>query len=116
MTMIDEGLLSGSLRDAAEAFEFPNGATERILATSRIAASEPRSAGSTNAFQRSRRGRIILIMAVVALLVTGITLSAETSSVSHGSASPNSAGLIAPSRGAGGVKGCAKAIHTLEPR
>jgi hypothetical protein len=101
--MIDEGLLSGSLRDAADAFEFPDGVTERILAASRMVAPESRSAGSTKAFHRSRRGRIVLVTSVAALLVTGIALSAETSSVSHGSAPANSAGLPAQYRGAGGV-------------
>ena len=92
MTMIDEAVLSESLRQAAEAFDVSERSIDRILAEVRTATPPPRSPGPRTPVPRRARGRLILVAAVVALAVGGITFSV-TKSPTHGSASQKSAGI-----------------------
>ena len=130
MTMIDEGVLIEALRDAAEAIEIPEGATERILAASRTTTPKARMFRPRAVIPRRGRGRMILVAAAVILVVGGVALSllptklspsrsitagpSSAGSTVHGSASPGSAapapsiagtGTIAGSSGIGGTAG-----------
>jgi hypothetical protein len=135
VTMIDEGVLIEALRDAAEAIEIPEGATERILAASRTTTPKARMFRPRAVIPRRGRGRMILVAAAVILVVGGVALSllptklspsrsitagpSSAGSTVHGSASPGSAapapsiagtgtGTIAGSSGIGGTAGTAQ--------
>jgi Domain of unknown function (DUF4349) len=75
MTMIDEQALSDSIRDAAESIEVPEGATERILAASRVAPLETRASRPRVGVRGGSRRRWVLYPVVVALVVAGIAVS-----------------------------------------
>src|ERR1035437_517455 len=73
--MIDEGVLIEALRDAAEAIEISEGATERILAASRTTTPTARMFRPRAVIPRRGRGRMILVAAAVILVVGGVALS-----------------------------------------
>ena len=74
MTMIDENALRDALRVDAEAIEIPEGAAERILTASRVAAPEAGPRHPRPLPDRGQRRRL-LVAAVVIVVVGGITLS-----------------------------------------
>ena len=122
MTMIDEGVLSELLHDAAQAFDVSAGATDRILAEARTAAPTPRSFGRRTPVPRSGKGRLILVAAVVALVIGGVTFSVARAPV-NGSASSRSAGIASfggaaipatPSTTSPGVSG-SKTVSPIPP-
>src|ERR1035437_3859877 len=119
--MIDEGVLIEALRDAAEAIEIPEGATERILAASRTTTPKARMFRPRAVIPRRGRGRMILVAAAVILVVGGVALSllptklspsrsitagpSSAGSTVHGSASPGSAAPAPSIAGTGGTAG-----------
>ena len=121
MTMIDEGVLIEALRNAAEAIDIPEGATERILAASRTTTPKARMFRPRAVIPRRGRGRMILVAAAVILVVGGVALSllptklspsrsitagpSSAGSTVHGSASPGSAAPAPSIAGTGGTAG-----------
>src|ERR1035441_2982971 len=122
--MIDEGVLIEALRDAAEAIEIPEGATERILAASRTTTPKARMFRPRAVIPRRGRGRMILVAAAVILVVGGVALSllptklspsrsitagpSSAGSTVHGSASPGSAAPAPSIAGTGATAGTAQ--------
>jgi hypothetical protein len=88
--MLDEAFLSEALRDAAEAIDLPEGATDRVLAAARTSAVSTRSLDGHTLVSQNRRGRRVLVAAVVVVAVGGITASVEGVST-HGPASSSKA-------------------------
>jgi hypothetical protein len=78
--MIDEQALRGAIHNAAEWIELPEGATEQILAASRVAPLEARTARPHLGIALGGRRRWILAPALVALVVAGIAVSMVGSS------------------------------------
>lgn len=74
MTMIDEEVLSEALREAAEAIYLPDGACDRILAAAQSSIATSRS-GVRTVVPRTPRGRLVLVAAIAALVIGGITAS-----------------------------------------
>jgi hypothetical protein len=94
VTIIDDQLLGDAIRDAADSIEVPEGATERILAASRVATLETRAARPRVGIGGGHRRRWILAPAAVGLVVAGIAVSL----LSFGS-NPSSTSLAGPSAG-----------------
>lgn len=115
MTMIDEEVLGEALRRAAEAFCPSEGATGRILSAARTPISTPRAGGKRSVIPDTRRGRMAMVAAAVALLVGSITASVESTSTSNSSSGqplrPTSDAHSAPSpAGSGTVFGGSKSV------
>jgi Domain of unknown function (DUF4349) len=89
VTIIDDQLLANAIRDTAESIEVPEGATERILAASRVATLETRATRPRVRVGGGHRRRWILAPAAVVLVVTGIVVSMA------GSSSNTSTGVVA---------------------
>ena len=115
MTTIDDQLLGDALRDAADSIEVPEGATERVLAASRVATLETRTERPRVSVRGRHRRRWILAPAAVALVVAGIAVSMAGSGPNpyrglvagttkgasptvHGGASPGSAAVLPSNR------------------
>ncbi len=72
--MIDEGILTDALRDAANSFEVSKEATDRILSEARASAPESGSLHAPAFLRRRGRSRTILMAAALIVVVGGITL------------------------------------------
>jgi hypothetical protein len=73
--MMDEQVLHDTIRQAAESIEVPVGATERILAASRVATLETRASRPRVGVRGRSRRRWVLAPALAVLVVAGIALS-----------------------------------------
>jgi hypothetical protein len=93
VTVIDEQALRETIRGAAESIAVPEGATERILAASRVATVDTRASRPGVRVRGGSRRRWILAPAAAALVVAGIAVSM----VGTGS-SPSSSGIAGPPR------------------
>jgi hypothetical protein len=74
VTMIDEEVLSEALREAAEAIYLPDGASDRILVAAQVSTATSRS-GERTVVPRISRRRVVLVAAIAALVIGGITAS-----------------------------------------
>src|ERR1700683_4982903 len=73
--MIDEEVLSEALREAAESIRLSDGASDRILAAAQTPTATGRSFDAHKVIPRNSRGRVVMVAAVLALLIGGITAS-----------------------------------------
>ena len=74
MNMIDEGMLTEALRDAADSFTVSPGATERILAEAATVTTESRVPRRQRLYAHYGRGRSFALSAAAGLMVVGISV------------------------------------------
>ncbi|HEV3132664.1 MAG TPA: DUF4349 domain-containing protein [Acidimicrobiales bacterium] len=105
MTVIEEDRLRRALGEAADAFDVPTGAQDRVLAAARTATTDAPRASLGALIPHSRRVRAAAIAAAVVLVAGGVTLfhpgTSPSSRPSAASTAGSAIGSPPPSAGVG---------------